>query len=463
MMAPIPVKFPLSSNPARHGHAGDSRLINGYPESLGDEGKGGYMWVPFHGFDAFSTLTDGGGVRAMLALTDADLYVVAGRLLFRVDTSGTATALGGISSDGMVTMARNRLAPDPQIAIVCDGLYYIIRAGVLTQMADPDLPPPVSVCSLNGYFCFLLSDGRHFSSELDGEDVSALDYAAAGSNPDPGVRNWTRGQDLCIGGTKSIEFWADQGLDPYPFARTTSVDVGVLAADSVAPLDQTSAFVAHDGTVRVLEGYQPQVVSNTAVAKFIAFQTDPTTLRATSWIERGKHFYALSSSDTTWVYCHTTKTWSERESYGLGRWRVSTACAFGNRVVFGNYADGLLYLANRSTQDEAGDHMVMTIQPPPVHAFPYRLRHNIAYIDAVPGVGTADVPSPVVMLDYSDDGGRVFGAQRHLSLGAEGQSLTTLRANKLGAARSRIYRLRVSDAVERGLLGMSVDAEKIAV
>jgi hypothetical protein len=455
-MPRTPITFPLSSNPARFGHAGAARLINLYPEKVGPDAKTEWCWWAVDGLSAFSTLTGGGGVRAMLALSDSDLYVVAGRVLFRVDNTGSASILGGISSDGVVTMAQNRVG---QIAIVCDGLYYGVVGGVLSQLADPDLPPPISVAEINGQFVFLIADGRMFISDVDDWNVDALNFVTNEKRPDQGVRNITRGSDHVAFGTNSTEFWQDSG----EFLRTAANDLGCKAAGSVVELEQTIFWVCHDGTVRVLEGYQGKKISTHPVERFIAEDAHPQNLTACAWQARGHSFYALSGTNGTWVYDVSTGQWHERASYGLDRWKVSQTIQFGTKVIAGNYNDGALYEMSPDAYDEDGDELVCTIQPAPVSANGKRVKHNRIDVDVIPGTGLVSgasyLQNPTLMVDYSEDGGLTFGTQRQLSTGAAGQTLRRCFATRLGMSRSRTYRLSMSAAVARGFLSMTADLE----
>ena len=457
-----PISLGSGSNPARYGYGGNVRYVNCYREMIGEDAKAPWNVFATDGLDAYTTFTNGGGVRAMLALTDAQLLAVAGRLVFTVDQEGTSTAIGAVESDGLVTIARNREAI-PRVAFVCGGLLYYYYNGTYAQYTDiPEGMSPISVAHLNGYFSFLTASGLHYASDLDAAEISALSFASAASNPDAGVRNWTRGQDLLIGGTKSIEAWQDVGGDPYPFSRVTAIDVGVLAAGSVADVDQTSAFVAHDGTVRILQGYQAQRISTHAVERFIADEDDPTAMTAASWQSRGHTFYALSGENGTWCYDVATQSWHERESYGYSRWRVGSACQFGRKIVAGDYDLAYAYTMNPDTFREVGNHHVMTMHLPPVHAFPQQTRipHFGFALDIVPGVGlvssTDSLANPTVILSYSDDGGANWSTEREMSIGAAGQTMTRCKANRLGAAFSRTYKVSISAAVARCILGAAV-------
>ncbi len=336
--------------------------------------------------------------------------------------------------------------------------------------------PPISVCHLNGYFCFLAADGTHYASEIDDVNVPALSSGTAGSNPDGGVVNFTRGQDLCIGGTRSLEFWQDVGASPYPFARTTTRDVGVLAADSVGQADTTACFVAHDGTVRMLAGYDPVVISTDEIHRLIADDANPAGITASTWYSRGYHYYAISGTNWTRVYNLKTKRWHDRQSYGLDRWRVNRTMQFGSRLVLGDYANGKLYSMSNTAYDEAGQPLVMAIQPPPVHS-DRRVKHGRLEVDVEAGVGTTRIVTedatsiggllltmtkvvqyiddsnadPMLMMDYSDDGGRNFGVQRMRSIGRTGERMKQVAYTALGSSRNRTYRLSMSAAVQRSI------------
>lgn len=480
-MPTIPLNLGLGSNPAEDPHAGACRHINCMAHPLGDDAKGPMTIRAVDGFSDFTTLQVGSPVRAMLALTDEEAYGIAGRVIYQIDQAGAVNAVGAIPTDGRVSMARNRRGT-PQVAIVSDGLYFAIDGGSVVQVQDVDLAPPISVTHLNGYFCFLSADGRHYASDLDEITVSALASGTAGSNPDAGVVNFTRGPDLCIGGTRSLEFWQDVGANPYPFARTTTIPVGVLSAASVAEMDQTSAFVAHDGTVRRLEGYQAPVISNDEIHRLIADDPSLQSITATSWFSRGHTYYALSGTNWTRVYNMRTNRWHERESHGVGRWRAQHAMQFGRKLVLGDYANGKLYTMSHTAYDEAGQPLVMTIQPPPVVS-DTRARHAMIDVDCEAGVGRyvalpaveltdggdvltddgdvieltddiapdASILDPQMMLDYSEDGGRNFGVQRSRSMGREGQRMKKVRFTGLGSSSNRTYRLSMSAAVQRSI------------
>ncbi len=115
-----------------------------------------------------------------------------------------------------------------------------------------------------------------------------------------------------------------------------------------------------------------------------------------------------------------------------------------------------------------GDPIVATIQTPQVHAYPHKLRFNALYVDAIPGVGlnTTDPHNddPKIILDYSEDGGHTWSAERQISVGTLGQRKKRVVARRLGMSKEdgRTFRLRMSADVVKGVTGLAVDIDKVA-
>jgi len=470
-----PVQLGTRSNQGRFGYDGDARLINCYAEPIGREGKVPYPIYASDGFASFATTTGQGGMRAALEL-NGFLYVV-GSVVSRVDTTGTATELGGIASHGLVTMARNRRSV-PQIAIVCDGAFYVVENNVLTQVADADLPSPTSVTHLDGYFVFQIPDGRMFSSGIDNYTVDGLDFATAEANPDGGVRIFTRGRDLISFGSKSTEFWQNTGGENFPFSRTTSIDVGCLAPGSVASVLLKSGGVSdavgfvgtsNDGAyagVMLMQGYAPQKISTPQCDRDILAEADPTQVVGYSWQQGSHSFYAVAGDNFTWVYDAATGLPHERRSYGLNRWRPSVAVAFAGSTIFGDYASPKLFRSSSTAYDEAGKPIVMEVHTPPVHAYPSPLLYNRVFVDVLPGQGlnsSGDELDPLIAISYSEDGGGTWSNERLCAIGRQGDRTRRVVENRWGKSGEdgRTWRFRMSAGVVKGLTGCAMDVEKL--
>lgn len=463
-MPVTPLALALRSNPGRFPQAGSARLINGYAEAADDEGRSKWPVWASDGLTNWLTLGGTGGVRAMMPV-GYEMVVVAGRLIHTVLADGTSAIAGDLPTDGPVYMAYN----GSEVGIVSDGVYKVWAGGAVTEISDPDLIGPTSIDFIDQYMIFSQADGRWGWSELgNARLIDALDYVTAESNPDPVTRVMRHQRNVVAAGPKSFEWWSNTGSATSVFERVTATDVGVIAPGSMAVVDQTIAFVAHDKTVRLLNGYQVPRISTHAVERWIAGVAEPERLTATSWTGRGHTFYALSDASATWVYDLTTSYWHERASYGMDRWRVHQAVEFGGRWIVGDYASPKLYVMSSDAYDEAGDELVMRVQLPAVHAFPDAVTFDALDIDVVPGLGAhpgtgaAQDVDPEIMVRWSDDGGISWGGERRVSTGRMGETVKRVRTTRLGTCRQigRTFEISASTKTAKGLLGVSATVAK---
>ncbi len=464
-MALVPIPIGEGSYQTRLQFAGNARFINAYLEQLGSHGKAPASAEAVPGLINKATLA-GGAVRGLMTMEDT-LFAIGGRVLYTIDPAFTATAVGGIASDGRCYLALNRQRPNPQVAIVCDGLVYVWQAGVVTRLNDPDLPPPIDVNFLDGYMLYLGVDGRFFGSAIDdATDIDALDFATAEKSPDGALRGAIRNREYWIFGGETTEIWQNTGGSGFPFARLTSLDIGCLSGASVASFNDTLVWIAPDKTVRLAQGYSPKVISSNAVSRDIARVTDPTSIVGWSYEDEGYAHYVMSSSLWTWEFQMHLETghgaWHERKSAGLDRWVGEYGALFENKIICGHYNAGTLYQIDKDTHDEDGSDLIMTVQTPIVHAWPRRLEIASIHADFAAGVGlNAAAPNldPQVSLQLSHDGGNTWRNELTKSLGQMGQYNTRQVWRRLGITNADgvTIKLSCSAAVARSLSGIAGD------
>lgn len=472
-----PVALPHQSNRGRYKFESSARTINCYAENLGRDGKGPFALYAINGWETFATLAGAsGGVRAMLPV-DNELLVVAGRQLYSVMVDGTASLIGGIVSDGLVTMRRNRREP-AQVVIVADGLWYIYQDGVLSAGVDADLPPPVYVIQKDGYFIFLHADGRWTISGIDDVTIDGLDFATASSDADGLVAGATRGTDVVLFGHNSTEFWTNTGAADFPFERQAYRGFGCYAAGSVSEITALMGGAMVDSVVWagtdekgaytgvfLLNGYTAQKVSTYEIDRAILADTDPAAIRGFAWSEDGHVFYTISGTGYAWTYDTVEGLWHERRSHSQPAWRAIAHATFAGMTLFGDTTTGTIYRSKPDLYDADGETVGMEVWLPITHASPRQLVVNRFKVDAVMGVGLGGTDThlaePKIMLDISHDGGGNFGTLRPRDLGAAGQSQGVIAWHRLGMVREQgaVFRLRISPGVKRCVMGAAIDVD----
>ncbi len=471
----VAVDFGHTSDPDKSGFGSNQRLLNGYPEALGQAAKSPLPIYAVPGTSRFDSGATGlnGPCRGMLYVFGRGLYVIGGTAAALFDDAGNATPVSGtISGTSMVMMARNQHS-NPQIGIVADNVYYVLDTGTntITQPNIASLPAPNSITFLDGYLVFSIPDGRIFQTNLnDALTVNALAYATASSRSDGLRRVITHRGALIVLGESSLEIWEDVGTTPFAFAPIRAdIDIGCVAEQTVAIVADTLVWVDQNGVVRQLSASEPVRISTHALERAISIL---------SWDERralygvythfnGHDFYAITSPYWTWEFDIATGLWHERASGGMSNWFARGFESFNGLVVIGSNQDASLHALDDAAQTESGNPYLFLAQSAPLHAFPKGLIVDQLDVDILPGVGIAgsdaDAADPKLMLDWSDDGGRTWTGGRIASLGRVGESFAIASYHQLGSTQGagRTFRLASSSSVMRGILNADARVRQI--
>ncbi|MBC6444623.1 MAG: hypothetical protein GDA50_04215 [Alphaproteobacteria bacterium GM202ARS2] len=471
-----PLQLPYQSNRSKFGVEGDARLVNGFAEELGVEGKSRFALYPMAGLSAWGSLLRNdaivrGAIRALLPVGQ-NLYAVIGTNIVAFDKNRTGRVVGSVAASGDVFMRANRRRPHPQIGVVSGGVFNVIDTNnnsfVRVDVGDGNLPPATGFDVLDGYGIIALEGDRWIITNADDfTTINLTDLARAEASPDVLVRPFAFNRQLWLMGGETTEIWQNVGgtdASAFPFSRTTVFQLGCLAPNSVVNIDEKLLWVAHDGTVRLSTGgYSGQRISNHGVERAIKADANPDRLTATGWTDEGHHFYALSGTDFTYQFDLTTG-WAERTSANRKRWRIDHVTQFDGMLIAGDIASGELFEMSSEYDDEADDPLIMRIGFPPTHAWPARVIFNALYVDIVAGRGAAMAREPELIIRWSDDGGRTIKGSRRKSMGRQGQTQTRVKINRLGMQRrnARQFELILPAATRRGVIGASADIEVVS-
>lgn len=376
------------------------------------------------GFAARSTLATG-PVRGFLDFNDV-LLVVGGNRLYTITEAGTVTDVGQITGSGDTPMASNGLqamivSEDPDRSYIWDG-------ATLSEITDDGFFAASSVAFLDQYFITSIKGTGRFqiSALADGTSWSALDIATAESLPDNLERVFVDNRDLLLAGAKSIEGQYNSGDADFPFARSTLFfQIGVAGRDCMASVDNSLAFLADDGTCRIVRGGTPLVISTPAIANTIAGWSDPGAARAFPFAFRNHQFWALRHDDGCVIWDASAPgedAWHVRKSYGSQTWLATHAVTIWNEVIFGD-ATGKLYTMDAETHTEAGTSLVRSITTAPLGpGVPFTLNEIELLIEPGVGVPTGQGSDPKVWMELSRNGGKTFGARMTRGIGARGET-----------------------------------------
>lgn len=439
------------------------RMVNAYLEPAPPHAKTFAAVIASQGVPTLGTVGTG-PLRGALRKRGVT-YVVSGTGLYSVTSSGLSVLLGTIGGTGRVVMCGDETHVFVVVPATEAGYYY--NGTSVAQVTDPDWPGAIWCDYLDGYFFVFPSGSGSFyiTANRNPASIDALDFASAERYPDDNVTSVTDKGETIIFGTESFEGFYDSGATDFPITKIGSADGEVGCPYPFGPkkTDNGICFPGHDGKVYRLNGYTPQVISTPVVEAAIARATDRSFI-GFAWSEPGHSFYGLKCDDFAFIYDHSTQLWHERESYGYSAWRWNFVIRAGEQWLVGDDESAAIGYLSSDTFTEFGATMRTECTSPPVGNDNERITHSRVELIFEQGVGlaTGQGSDPMVMLQFSDDGGRTWSSEKWRSLGSMGKYKRRARFNRLGKARDRIYKYAVTDPVRRNLILATTKARESA-
>lgn len=405
-------------------------------------------------------------------------YWVAGSTVYRVDSSYTATTLGTIgTTTGEVSMAHN----GTQVAIV-DGVNgWLATASALTQITDVDFPNGVKrVTSQDGYFLFTGQSGSESfwinQTPRDGATYSGLDFASAEGSPDYTISCISDHREVWLFGAESVEIWRNTGNPDFPFERSESayLEQGCAAAGTVAAMNNTIYWLGGSkngqGMVFKAQDYTPVRISTHAVEKAIAGYSTISDAKSFVYQIEGHSFYVLTfpTADATWVYDAATETWHEwlwrnPSLNTLHRHRANCCTFFNGKHLVGDWETGKVYSLELDTYTDNSDPIKRLRATQCVDSDDGEpLFYHFMQVDMEAGVGlaTGQGSDPMLMMRYSNNGGRTWSNEKRKAIGQAGQYGRRVRFGPTGSGANRVWEVSMTDPVKWAILGGMVGFTK---
>lgn len=455
------------------------RSINLYPakSEVGDS-KTPSLLMGRPGLDLFSTISatpNRGGHQC-----NGRAFVVCGSGFYELFANSTTVLRGTLlTSGGFVSIDNN----GEQVCIVDgdNGYIFAMSTNTFTRITSSGWLGATTVTFMDGYFVFNKPDSEiyYISAAYDGLTIDPLDFASAEGSPDNIVGLIALHQNVWLLGQKSVQMVYDSGAADFPFAPVQGafIEYGCASAASISRNSNTLFWLGNDdngaGMVWMAQGYQPLRISTQAIEKRIQeFSDKLATASGFCYQEEGHYFYSLDieGMDTTLVYDVTMQQWHERAYYNssVGSYErhlpIFHIYAFGKHLV-GDYRNGNIYEQNLNYYDDNGD--IIRYQRTSPHEIDNldRVFYESLQIDMQVGIGldgsapTEDA-TPIVALQYSNDGGNTWSDESYRNAGAIGRYLTRVLWKRLGSARDRVHRVTIACRAPIAILGCVIKARK---
>lgn len=473
---------------SRSSNIEEQRCVNLYPEAIeSGTGKEGEVSALIGTPGLLALLSVGVGPTRMV-YTDPQnrALVVSGNTLYKLTNPGSgwvSIAVGTLTtSTGPVRIASTVLSNGDCINVLVDGVNsyaYRILSGVETfgsyaSFGYSQVNGATHVVFIDGFFIFNKPDSNSFfTSEWGSFSVAPLDFASAEGDPDNIVSLIANNRDLWLINERTTEVFTNSGNADFPFERVSGgvIQIGCVAPHSVAEINGVVFWLGRDksgqGIVYAAKGYSPQRISTHPIEFQIqSYEIDKIkAATAYTYHSSGHSFYVLNFSTATFVYDLSTGLWHERAYNSGGTLQRQRGAyhsfnpQFGIHMI-GDYESSKVYQYSDTTYADDGAAIIRLRSSPHITNDLNKISYNSFEADMEVGVGLDAVQQgddPKAILDYSDDGGHTWSNEKEAPIGKIGEYKTRVKFRRLGMARDRIFRLRISDPIKVILLGAKIE------
>jgi len=393
----------------------------------------------------------------------------------------------------------------PHVSIATNGVhivfvdgtkgYYYSEAEGLSEFSGDGWYPANTVTFMDGYFVFnRKGSGQFFITSLYNVALDPLDYATAEGSPDNTKAVISDGRSLFLFGSETTEIWYNNGDPDFTFARVSGalIDIGIGSPHTAVKLDNSIFWYGNEGSVYMTNGYQRTRISGEDVEQYIK-SCEPGVdddAYAYGYVDAGHAFYVLTfpEKNITVVYDKTTGWWHLRSSWEVGRHISKFAVKYRDTFVVGDSRNGKVYsmsMSNYRDNDgpvrrvmamniirsatERGNSMYglqLHIEPSPelvraiedYSAGQFQLLESSGImltnmeanmlLEGDTGMVTYDTHiEPMIMMSYSDDGGKTWSKDFLRGIGKVGEYDKVIKWMRLGKFRRRQIRFVITDEI----------------
>lgn len=422
------------------------------------------------------------GARGSIVM-DSIAYTVNGNELHRLNSDLTVSDLGTISGSGRVSMATN----GTQICILVPGgtAYVYSVSGGLVVISDTDftttLGPSQQVVYVDGFFVHYNNVSAaspqavfFISNSNDATTYDALDFGTAEADPDNITGLHVNGNRLHVAGVKTIEPMANIGGSGFPFQRINGglIQKGVRAKFSLKDFDNSFCFVGGGVNERPavwrLAGQGAQKISTAAIDNILQdlTNTELGEVFATTYAENGAYIYYIHLNSRTFGYDASTQLWHERKSKNsdlqLINWRVNEIIEAYGKIIVTDNRSGRIGEMSKDIYTEYGESIQRVVSTQPFTNQGNDLSFSEMEITCETGTAGPEADDtvfpPMVLRQFSDDGGMTWSNGTTRSLGRQGDyKIRQVWRREGNAKRMRVYRFIIDEPIKTSIIKLEAD------
>lgn len=411
-------------------------------------------------------------------------FAVIGTNFGEFSSAGVFTTHGQVTLDiHPATICSNGDAGG-QLAITSGTNYYVFTLATNTFAAVSGMAGKATMaCHIDGFILILdASVSAIYQSDLlDAATVDPANVAfrALAGDPFRALAASESQRVVYVNGTLTSERWRNVGSAPFAFAPIPDalIPYGTAAPFSLKDLGGAMVWVTKNkdgqGDVLITSGTEPRFLSDHALHVAMQRYADAAVNALDDFIAdtlqwRGHRLYLMTSvrNDCTWVYDLTAAMgWTEwltwdTETNAYHAWPLQGHVHVFGKHLMGNRASSMISELRDDVATDVGGGTLRLLR---IFALPWAEgdRVFVPRIELLYEAGLAPLSGQGAdshaMIRMSFNGGKTFGAERRMPLGARGDYDAVASLNRCGSGTKPVVELVVTDPCPLRLFGFRAE------
>jgi hypothetical protein len=384
-----------------------------------------------HNFPGLKLRTSGAGNDRGDTVMAGVRYVINGTTLYKESIAGLRTSLGTVNGSDRAIFSND----GTNLYFTAGGVIYKYDGSALTTVTQSVVTNPSSISYTNVSFIITGDDGRYAVSDAgDGDTYNALNFAEAEFLPDSLVLAYVFSGLIYLAGSKSIELHRYTGSGNPPISRqdTALVNVGIAGKHAITNSDRYLYWLDDERKFYKCIGASYDSIDTSGIAHIVSEMSNVSDCIASSFNWKGQVFvlFSFPSAGKNLLYSETNNYWtvlsSGTDSDRFERWYGNAVTYCYDKFLVTDYRNGNTYELDADTYTDNSDSVLHAVTPRTFTGKDIghtgRVTATQMFIDMQVGVGLASGQGsdPVLMCEYSSDGGQNWGPKIWVPVGIGG-------------------------------------------
>lgn len=421
-------------------------------------------------FPGLKLISSGSGADRGSHVMSDERYLINGSSLIKETSLGVRATLGTITGSDRAIFADD----GTNLYIVVDKKLYKYDGISLSVVSQSAIATPRSIDYLNRQFILTGDNGIFAVSDVsDGDTYNALNVAEEESRPDALLRVYVFNELAYMMGSQTVVPWENTGTGNPPFQKrkTSLINVGLAGKYAVTNNDQYMYWLGDDRKFYQSVGGSLRPINTSGVSTKVEGFDVVSDCIASAFVLGGQDFvmFKFPSANTCLLYSEQNKYWVELNSGTLvtgSEWYGnSVSYCYGKNLVT-DYRNGNTYELDLDTYTDNGDARLRivttrTFTGDDIGLSGQHITASQLRLEMQSGIGlaTGQGSSPVVMCQFSQDGGMTWGAEQQVDVGIMGDYVKAVDFWAFSSGYEIKARLLVSDPVPITYYGGIVNLE----